>query len=78
VPLDDDEAERECVTELRVLRRASHPNIVAFYASYRTPHELWLAMEFIEYSTTTIMARLNEPFAELEIALILRETLKVG
>lgn len=55
-----------------------HENIVNYIGSYLYQDSLWIVMEFCAGgSVGDILRTLHEPFKEPQIAVILRESLKV-
>lgn len=63
--------------EVRCLRAAAHPNVVAFFAAYYGDGELYVAMEYCGGgSAAEVRKRRGRPLDEREIAVVLRGALR--
>jgi len=65
-------------TEISIMKRCTHPNIVTYFDSFIVGFiELWVVMEFMEFSSLTFILNQYEELRmeEAHIAYCLRETL---
>ncbi|CAF0976179.1 unnamed protein product [Didymodactylos carnosus] len=62
--------------EILMMRQCTHPNIIAYFGSYLKRDKLWIAMEFCGGGSMQDIYHINGPLSELQIAYIIRETLK--
>jgi serine/threonine protein kinase len=65
------------VSEISIQKDCSHPAITAFYGSYRVGHEIWVAMEYMNYGSLDeiVIQHSNVPLTEPHIAYVCREIL---
>lgn len=91
ISIDDPQTLEDVRREIRILSECNHPNIVKYYGSYFKDQNLWvrlcifppmpifaqIAMEYCAGgSVCDIMAILDAPLREEQIAFICREALK--
>jgi len=80
ITLEEDETFDDLITEIDILRRSSHPNIVKYYGSWLKGRELFIVMELCSGGSLLSIYEdfpKNEiPCTENQIAFVLRETLK--
>ncbi|CAF1409787.1 unnamed protein product [Adineta steineri] len=62
--------------EIVMMLQCSHPNIIAYFGSYRNRDKLWIAMELCSGGSMQDIYHVYGPLNELQIAYILKETLK--
>jgi len=76
------EATDECAEDIRkeimTLKDCDHPNIVKYYGTYFKDDHLWIVMEYCGGgSVSDICQTLEHGLTEQQIAVVIRETLKV-
>jgi len=77
IPLTDSDEVESIQKEIGILRVCSHPNVVRYYGSYRTPDALWISMEYCAGgSVSDVMHALGKPLEEDVIAYVCSEVLK--
>ena len=77
IPLTDGDEVDSIQKEIGILRVCSHPNVVRYYGSYRTPDALWISMEYCAGgSVSDVMHALGRPLEEDMIAYVCSEVLK--
>ncbi|CAF1266067.1 unnamed protein product [Rotaria sordida] len=62
--------------EILMMLQCSHPNIIAYFGSYLKRDKLWIAMELCAGGSMQDIYHVYGPLGELQIAYILKETLK--
>jgi len=62
--------------EIVMMLQCTHPNIIAYFGSYLKRDKLWIAMELCAGGSMQDIYHAYGPLSELQIAYILRETLK--
>ncbi|CAF3429699.1 unnamed protein product [Rotaria socialis] len=62
--------------EILMMLQCSHPNIIAYFGSYLKRDKLWIAMELCGGGSMQDIYHVYGSLGELQIAYILRETLK--
>ncbi|CAF0913241.1 unnamed protein product [Rotaria sp. Silwood1] len=62
--------------EILMMLQCSHPNIIAYFGSYLKRDKLWIAMELCAGGSMQDIYHAYGPLGELQIAYILKETLK--
>ncbi|CAF0731583.1 unnamed protein product [Adineta steineri] len=62
--------------EILMMLQCSHPNIIAYFGSYLKRDKLWIAMELCAGGSMQDIYHIYGPLGELQIAYILKETLK--
>jgi len=62
--------------EILMMLQCTHPNIIAYFGSYLKRDKLWIAMELCGGGSMQDIYHVYGPLGELQIAYILKETLK--
>eukprot|EP01102_Stenamoeba_stenopodia_P006951 TRINITY_DN1945_c0_g2_i9.p1 TRINITY_DN1945_c0_g2~~TRINITY_DN1945_c0_g2_i9.p1 ORF type:complete len:134 (+),score=31.01 TRINITY_DN1945_c0_g2_i9:228-629(+) len=74
----EDETMEDLLIEVSVLKQCSHPNIIHFFGAYKKGNELFIALELCEGGNITEYYEYEQvAFTEMQIAYLLRESLKV-
>eukprot|EP01119_Soliformovum_irregulare_P003116 TRINITY_DN1341_c0_g1_i1.p1 TRINITY_DN1341_c0_g1~~TRINITY_DN1341_c0_g1_i1.p1 ORF type:complete len:1290 (+),score=340.11 TRINITY_DN1341_c0_g1_i1:82-3951(+) len=80
IEIEDEDNISDIVTEMTILRKCSHPNMVKYYGSWLKGKDLFIVMELASggslLSIYDDFPRDHAPCDEMEIAFVLRESLK--